>query len=129
MLFFNCRSQNTKDRIVHKEPEASLKDVIAILQMEEALTLVSQNLNSTNSTGATAAMHYARYNSKQKKKGKRCYRCDAPFSRGHLAECKAKDIECNFCHMKGHMEKWARRKRRMAILLILPRILQRMYTL
>ena len=68
--------------------------------MEKVSSLASQNLDSTNSI---AAVHYAKYDSRQKKKGKRCFKCDAPFSRGHLAECKAKDIECFFCHTKGHV--------------------------
>ena len=65
IIFFNCRSQAAKDRIVCKEPEANLKDVIAILQMEEASSLASQNLDSTNST---VAVHYVKYYSRQKKK-------------------------------------------------------------
>ena len=109
VLFFICRSQAAKDRIVCKEPEANLKDVIAILQMEEASSLASQNLDSTNST---IAVHYAKYDSRQEKKGKRCSRCNAPFSRGHLAECKAKDIECYFCKTKGHLEKCCQKKKK-----------------
>ena len=28
VLFINCRNNSAKDRIIHKEPEASLSDVI-----------------------------------------------------------------------------------------------------
>ena len=36
VLFINSRSISAKDRIIYKEPEGSLNDVIQILQMEDA---------------------------------------------------------------------------------------------
>ena len=38
-------------------------------------------------------------------KKKQCFRCGGPFSRKHLEECKAKNITCNACGIKGHLQK------------------------
>ena len=34
-----------------------------------------------------------------------CYRCHKPFTKGHLQNCKAIDVECNYCRLKGHFKK------------------------
>ena len=34
-----------------------------------------------------------------------CYRCHKPFTKGHLKNCKAINVECNYCRLKGHFEK------------------------
>ena len=36
---------------------------------------------------------------------KKCFRCGEPFSRQHMKECKAQDIICNGCGIKGHLKK------------------------
>ena len=36
---------------------------------------------------------------------KKCFRCGEPFSRQHMKECKAQDVICNGCGIKGHLKK------------------------
>ena len=37
---------------------------------------------------------------------KKCFRCENLFSKEHLKNCPAKDIECNFCGLTGHFAKY-----------------------
>ena len=69
----------------------------------------------------TASIHYQSYDSRSKKSkapsnkqnssssptgSKRtCFRCGAPYSRKHLEECRAKEVTCNSCGIKGHLKK------------------------
>ena len=93
-----------------------MKDVLDILQTEEAATRTIQNLNSTNTT--TANVHYARYDKRKKYSGKnshsnsttdkgdkKCFRCGYAFEKEHLKSCPAKDAECRFCGLTGHFVK------------------------
>ena len=36
---------------------------------------------------------------------RQCFRCGEPYSRKHLEECKAKNVTCNGCGIKGHLQK------------------------
>ena len=36
---------------------------------------------------------------------KKCFRCGESFSRQHMKECRAQDITCNGCGIKGHLKK------------------------
>ena len=36
---------------------------------------------------------------------KKCFRCGEPFSRQHMKECRAQDVICNGCGIKGHLKK------------------------
>ena len=45
-------------------------------------------------------------NSSSPKGSKRkCFRCGEPYSRKHLEECRAKNVTCNGCGIKGHLQK------------------------
>ena len=52
-----------------------------------------QNSSSSNPTGPTSP------------KKRKCFRCGEPFSRKHLQECRAQNITCNNCGIKGHLQK------------------------
>ena len=93
-----------------------MKDVLDILQTEEAATRTIQNLSSTNTI--TANVHYARYDKRKKSSGKnshsnsttdkndkKCFRCGYAFEKKHLKSCPAKDAECRFCGLTGHFAK------------------------
>ena len=69
----------------------------------------------------TASIHYQSYDSRSKKSKapsneqnssssptgskRKCFQCGAPYSRIHLEECKAKEVTCNGCGIKGHLKK------------------------
>ena len=55
-----------------------------------------QNSSSSNSTGSTGPTS---------PKKRKCFRCGEPYSRKHLQECRAQNITCNNCGIKGHLQK------------------------
>ena len=76
----------------------------------------------------TASIHYQSYDSRSKKSKtpsnkqnssssssgsteskRKCFRCGAPYSRKHLEECRAKEVTCNGCGIKGHLKKCCKR--------------------
>ena len=118
VLIVGCNSTQAKDKIIRKGEDSTLKDVLDILQTEDAATRTIQNLNSSNSS--TASIHYARYdkrkkssaknsnsasNSTNEKGEKKCYRCGYAFEKEHLKSCPAKDAECRFCGLTGPFAK------------------------
>ena len=52
----------------------------------------SNEQNSSSSTGPTGAK-------------KKCFRCGEPFSKKHLQECRAQNVTCDGCGIKGHYKK------------------------
>ena len=52
-----------------------------------------QNSSSSNSTGPTDP------------KKRKCFRCGESFSRKHLQECRAQNVTCDGCGIKGHYKK------------------------
>ena len=52
----------------------------------------SNEQNSSSSTGPTGSK-------------KKCFRCGEPYSRKYLEECRAKNVTCNSCGIKGHFQK------------------------
>ena len=55
----------------------------------------SNEQNSSFSTGPTSP-------TKSKRK---CFQCGEPYNKKHLEECRAKDVTCNSCGIKGHFQK------------------------
>ena len=49
-----------------------------------------QNSNSSSPTGPTK---------------RKCFRCGEPYSRKHLEECRAKNVTCDGCGIKGHFKR------------------------
>ena len=69
---------------------------------------------------STGSIYYQTYDSRSKKSKvsneqnssssptgskKKCFRCGENFSRQHMKECRAQDITCNGCGIKGHLQK------------------------
>ena len=52
-----------------------------------------QNSSSSNSTGPTSP------------RKRKCFRCGEPYSRKHPQECRAQNVTCNNCGIKGHLQK------------------------
>ena len=71
----------------------------------------------------TASIHYQSYDSRSKKSKtpsneqnsssftgsteskRQCFRCGEPFSKKHMKECRAQNVTCNGCGIKGHLKK------------------------
>ena len=125
VLIIGCNSNCARDKIIRLGEAVTLNQVIEILQTEESTrstmlqiqefqgkpiqtvnyvsydsrskkskkTSNEQNSSSSNSTGSTSP------------KKRKCFRCGEPFSRKHLQECKAQNVTCNNCGIKGHLQK------------------------
>ena len=52
----------------------------------------SNEQNSSSSSGSTESK-------------RQCFRCGEPFSKKHMKECKAQNVTCNGCGIKGHLKK------------------------
>ena len=52
----------------------------------------SNEQNSSSSTGSTGSK-------------RKCFQCREPYSKKHLEECKATNVKCNGCGIKGHFQK------------------------
>ena len=69
---------------------------------------------------STGSIYYQTYDSRSKRSKvsneqnssssptgskKKCFRCGETFSRQHMKECRAQDVTCNGCGIKGHLKK------------------------
>ena len=69
---------------------------------------------------STGSIYYQTYDSRSKKSKvsneqnsssfptgskKKCFRCGETFSRQHMKECRAQDVTCNGCGIRGHLKK------------------------
>ena len=95
--------------------------MIEILQTEESTHSTMQQIQSYDKK-STGSIYYQTYDSRSKKSKnpsneqnsssssptgskKKCFRCGETFSRQHMKECRAQDIICNGCGIKGHLKK------------------------
>ena len=93
--------------------------MIEILQTQESTHSTMQQIQSYDKK-STGSIYYQTYDSRSKKSKvcneqnssssptgskKKCFRCGETFSRQHMKECRAQDIICNGCGIKGHLKK------------------------
>ena len=94
--------------------------MIEILQAEESAYSTMRQIQDYEKK-PTASIQYQSYDSRSKKSKapsneqnssssptgskRKCFRCGAPYSRKHLEECRAKEVTCNGCGIKGHLKK------------------------
>ena len=93
--------------------------MIEILQTEESTHSTMQQIQSYDKK-STGSIYYQTYDSRSRKSKisneqnssssptgskKKCFRCGETFSRQHMKECRAQDITCNGCGIKGHLQK------------------------
>ena len=93
--------------------------MIEILQTEESTHSTMQQIQGYDKK-STGSIYYQAYNSRSKKSKvsneqnssssptgskKKCFRCGELFSRQHMKECRAQDVICNGCGIKGHLKK------------------------
>ena len=122
VLIVGCNSNHARDKIIRQGEAVTLNQVIEILQTEELTHSTMQQIQDYQKRH-TASIHYQAYDSRSKKSKapsneqnsssssdsteskRQCFRCGEPFSRKHMKECRAKDVKCNGCGIKGHLKK------------------------
>ena len=123
VLIVGCNSNHARDKIIRQGEAITLNEVIEILQTEESAYSTMQQIQS-HEKKPPASIYYQSYDSRSKKSKnpsneqnsssshtgftgskKKCFRCGESFSRQHMKECRAQDITCNGCGIKGHLKK------------------------
>ena len=122
VLIVGCNSNHARDKIIRQGEAITLNEVIEILQTEESAYSTMQQIQS-HEKKSPASIYYQSYDSRNKKSKnpsneqnsssshtvtgskKKCFRCGDNFSRQHMKECRAQDITCNGCGIKGHLKK------------------------
>ena len=120
VLIVGCNSNHARDKIIRQGEAITLNQVIEILQAEESAYSTMQQIQGYEKK-PPASIYYQSYDSRSKKSKnpsneqnssssptgskKKCFRCGEPFSRQHMKECKAQDVICNGCGIKGHLKK------------------------
>ena len=123
VLIVGCNSNHARDKIIRQGEAITLNEVIEILQAEESAYSTMQQIQR-HEKKPPASIYYQSYDSRSKKSKnpsneqnsssshtgftgskKKCFRCGESFSRQHMKECRAQDIICNGCGIKGHLKK------------------------
>ena len=120
VLIVGCNSNHARDKIIRQGEAVTLNEVIEILQTKESTHSTMQQIQGYDKK-STGSIYYQTYDSRSKKSNnpsneqnsssssptgskKKCFRC-GDFSRQHMKECKAQDVICNGCGIKGHLKK------------------------
>ena len=122
VLIVGCNSNHARDKIIRQGEAVTLNQVIEFLQTEESTHSTMQQIQDYQKK-PTASIHYQAYDSRSKKSKnpsneqnsssssgstdskRQCFRCGEPFSRKHMKECRAQNVTCNGCGIKGHLKK------------------------
>ena len=123
VLIVGCNSNHARDKIIRQGEAVTLNQVIEILQTEESTHSTMQQIQGYEKK-SPASIHYQSYDSRSKKSKnpsneqnssssssgsteskRKCFRCGEPFSRQHMKECRAQNVTCNGCGIKGHLKK------------------------
>ena len=122
VLIVGCNSNHARDKIIRQGEAITLNQVIEILQAEESAYSTMWQIQDYEKK-PTASIHYQSYDSRSKKSKtpsneqnsssssgsteskRQCFRCGEPFSRKHMKECRAQNVTCNGCGIKGHLKK------------------------
>ena len=120
VLIVGCNSNHARDRIIRQGEAVTLNQVLEILQTEESTHSTMQQIQGYQKK-PIASIYYQAYDSRSKKSKvsneqnsssssptgykRKCFRCGEPFSRQHMKECRAQNVTCNGCGIKGHLKK------------------------
>ena len=121
VLIVGCNSNHARDKIIRQGEAITLNQVIEILQAEESAYSTMQQIQGYEKK-PPASIYYQSYDSRSKKSKnpsneqnsssssptgskRKCFRCGEPFNRQHMKECRAQNVTCNGCGIKGHLKK------------------------
>ena len=120
VLIIGCESDRAKDKIIRRGETITLNETIEILQTEASTNSTLRQFQEIQKK-PTGSIYYQSYDSRSKKSKtpsseqnssssptgskKKCFRCGEPFSRQHMKECRAQNVTCNGCGIKGHLKK------------------------
>ena len=120
VLIVGCNSNHARDKIIRQGEAVTLNQVIEILQAEESAYSTMQQIQGYDKK-STGSIYYQSYEKSKKSKApsneqnsssssptgskRKCFRCGEPFSRQHMKECRAQNVICNGCGIKGHLKK------------------------
>ena len=123
VLIVGYNSNHARDEIIRQGEAVTLNQVIEILQTEESTHSTMQQIQDYQKR-PTASIYYQSYDSRSKKSKtpsneqnssssptgpteskRQCFRCGEPFSKKHMKECRAQNVTCNGCGIKGHLKK------------------------
>ena len=125
VLIIGCNSNHARDKIIRQGEAITLNQVIEILQTEESTRSMMQQIQEFQGN-PVQSLNYVSYDSRSKKSKKpsneqnssssnptgptsprkrKCFRCGEPYSRKHLQECRAQNVTCDGCGIKGHYKK------------------------
>ena len=120
VLIIGCESDRAKDNIIRRGETITLNETIEILQTEASTNSTLRQFQEIQKK-PTASVYYQSYEKSKKSKApsneqnsssssptgskKKCFRCGEPFSRQHMKECRAQNVTCNGCGIKGHLKK------------------------
>ena len=121
VLIVGCNSNHARDKIIRQGEAVTLNQVIEILQAEESAYSTMQQIQGYEKK-PPASIYYQSYESRSKKSKapsneqnsssssptgskRKCFRCGEPFSKQHIKECRAQNVTCNGCGIKGHLKK------------------------
>ena len=120
VLIIGCESDRAQDKIIRRGETITLNETIEILQTEASANSTLRQFQEIQKK-PVQQIHYQAYDSRSKKSKnpsneqnssssptgskRKCFRCGAPYSRKHLEECRAKEVTCNGCGIKGHLKK------------------------
>ena len=125
VLIIGCESSIAKDKIIRKGETITLNEVIEILQIEASTNSTLRQFQEIQNKPMQQelSVNYVSYDSRSKKSKKtsneqnsssstgptgvkrKCFRCGEPYNRKHLQECRAQNVTCDGCGIKGHYKK------------------------
>ena len=117
-LIIGCESDRAKDKIIRRGETITLNETIEILQTEASTNSTLRQFQEIQKK-PIQQINYTAYDARSKKSKKpsneqnssstgskrQCFRCGEPYNRKHLQECKAMNVTCNGCGIKGHIQK------------------------
>ena len=122
VLIIGCESDRAKDKIIQRGETITLNETIEILQTEASTNSTLRQFQEIQKK-PVQQIHYQAYDSRSKKSKtpsneqnsssspgstdskRKCFQCGEPFSRQHMKECRAQNVTCNGCGIKGHLKK------------------------
>ena len=125
VLIIGCESSIAKEKIIPRGETITLNEVIEILQTEASTNSTLRQFQEIQNKPVQQAqsVNYVSYDSRSKKskkpsneqnssstgptdpKKRKCFQCGEPYSRKHLQECRAQNVTCDGCGIKGHYKK------------------------